>query len=94
MDLEVAFPESSSFSRITEEMCDYNGHMNVLFYFKLFIENLENYYEDDLGFSKEYFKQEIRTPIHLSIGQEFVASSICNFSYCCNSMSLYQVDVL
>ena len=29
--------------------------------------------------AKEYFKQEIRTPIHLSIGQEFVASSICNF---------------
>ena len=51
MDLEIAFPESSSFSRITAEMCDYNGHMNVLFYFKLFIENLENYYEDDLGFS-------------------------------------------
>tara|TARA_Y100000591_G_scaffold329934_1_gene359606 strand:- start:155 stop:1120 length:966 start_codon:yes stop_codon:yes gene_type:complete len=29
--------------------------------------------------AEEYFKQEIRTPIHLSIGQEFVASSICNF---------------
>ena len=57
MDLDIAFPESSSFSRITAEMCDYNGHMNVLFYFKLFIENLEIYYEDDLGFSKEYFKQ-------------------------------------
>ena len=55
MDLDIAFPESSSFSRITEEMCDYNGHMNVLFYFKMFIENLETYYEDDLGFSKEYF---------------------------------------
>ena len=34
MDLEIAFPESSSFSRITAEMCDYNGHMNVLFYLK------------------------------------------------------------
>jgi len=31
--------------------------MNVLFFFFLFIENLETYYEEDLGFSKEYFKQ-------------------------------------
>jgi len=29
--------------------------------------------------AKEYSKQEIRTPIHLSIGQEFTASAICNF---------------
>ena len=29
--------------------------------------------------AKEYSKQEIRTPIHLSIGQEFVASGISNF---------------
>ena len=29
--------------------------------------------------AKEYSKQEIRTPIHLSIGQELVASGICNF---------------
>ena len=29
--------------------------------------------------AKEYLKQEIRTPIHLSIGQELVASGICNF---------------
>ena len=29
--------------------------------------------------AKVYHKQEIRTPIHLSIGQEFVASGICNF---------------
>ena len=36
-------------------MCDYNGHMNVLFYFKIFIDNLETYYENELGFSKEYF---------------------------------------
>ena len=28
--------------------------------------------------AKEYYKQEIRTPIHLSIGQELVASGICN----------------
>ena len=29
--------------------------------------------------ANEYYKQEIRTPIHLSIGQELVASGVCNF---------------
>ncbi len=32
----------------------------------------------ETALANEYFKQEIRTPIHLSIGQEISASSICN----------------
>ena len=32
----------------------------------------------EIALAKEYLKQEIRTPIHLSIGQEISASSICN----------------
>ena len=32
----------------------------------------------ETALAKEYLKQEIRTPIHLSIGQEISASSICN----------------
>ena len=32
----------------------------------------------ETALANEYLKQEIRTPIHLSIGQEISASSICN----------------
>ncbi len=32
----------------------------------------------ETAIANEYFKQEIRTPIHLSIGQEISASGICN----------------
>ena len=44
---------------------------------KLFLSSL-NTRMIETALAKEYSKQEIRTPIHLSIGQEISASSICN----------------
>jgi len=36
-------------------MCDQNGHMNVLYYSKIFGESIDDFYIAELGFSKEYF---------------------------------------
>jgi len=41
--------------RITQDMCDQNGHMNVLYYSKIFGESIEDFYIAELGFSTEYF---------------------------------------
>jgi acyl-CoA thioester hydrolase len=57
MKHEKVFPELCDGIEIKKDMCDYNGHMNVLFYFKIFIDTLETYYENELGFSKEYFSK-------------------------------------
>ncbi len=37
---------------ISQDMCDDNCHMNVLNYSKLFIDGLEDFYSDQLGFTK------------------------------------------
>lgn len=39
---------------ISQDMCDHNAHMDVLNYSKLFIDGLENFYSDPLGFTKSY----------------------------------------
>jgi len=36
-------------------MCDQNGHMNVLCYSQVFGQAIEEFYSDELGFSKAYF---------------------------------------
>ena len=52
-----------------------NFNNNVIL--NLFLSSL-NIRMIETALANEYFKQEIRTPIHLSIGQEISASSICN----------------
>ena len=39
---------------ISQDMCHHNCHMNVLNYSKLFIDGLEDFYSDQLGFTKGY----------------------------------------
>ena len=39
---------------ISQDMCDHNGHMNVLNYSKLLIDGLEDFYSDQLEFTKGY----------------------------------------
>jgi acyl-CoA thioesterase FadM len=39
---------------ITQEMCDLNGHLNVVHYYHIFAENTYDLY-DDMGFSSDYF---------------------------------------
>ena len=45
---------------------------------KIFLSSLRTRLIEE-ALANEYFNQEIRTPIHLSIGQELVASGVCNF---------------
>ena len=49
-----SFPHCSEPITISQDMCDHNGHMNVLNYSKLFIDGLEDFYSDQLGFTKGY----------------------------------------
>ena len=49
-----SFPHCSEPITISQDMCDHNGHMNVLNYSKLFIAGLEDFYSDQLGFTKGY----------------------------------------
>ena len=44
MTIKSAFPHTSQPIRITQDMCDQNGHMNVLYYSKIFGESIEDYY--------------------------------------------------
>ena len=49
-----SFPHCSEPITISQDMCDDNCHMNVLNYSKLFIDGLEDFYSDQLGFTKGY----------------------------------------
>ena len=55
MTIKSAFPHTSQPIRITHDMCDQNGHMNVLYYSKIFGESIDDFYIAELGFSTEYF---------------------------------------
>ena len=35
--------------KVTQEMCDHNGHMNVNYYYKLFDSVYTSFYIDELG---------------------------------------------
>ncbi len=49
-----------------------NIELKKFYYKSLYIRKVEEY------ISQEYHKQEMRTPIHLSLGQEIPASAICS----------------
>ena len=42
--------------KVTEKMCDHNGHMNVNYYYKLFDSVYTSFYIDELGFGEDYLK--------------------------------------
>ena len=52
---------------ISQDMCDHNGHMNVLNYSKLFIDGLEDFYSDQLGFTKGYRNSGSVSYTHLTL---------------------------
>ncbi len=56
MTIQHSFPYPSKPISITQNMCDYNGHMNVLYYSQIFGEAIEDFYVTTLGFSAEYFE--------------------------------------
>ena len=53
--MKEKFPYIGNDVTITEEMCDLNGHMNVLYYAQIFEEEFPFY--SSLGFTSDYFKE-------------------------------------
>ena len=47
--------------KVTQEMCDHNGHMNVNYYYQLFDSTYTSFYIDELGFGEEYLKSGFST---------------------------------
>ena len=54
-NLTNSFPYNAEPMEITEEMCDQNGHMNVLYYNQMLGFAFGNFYTINMGFSDEYF---------------------------------------
>ena len=54
-NLQNSFPYQADLVEITEEMCDLNGHMNVLYYNQMLGFAFGDFYSVDMGFSDEYF---------------------------------------
>jgi acyl-CoA thioester hydrolase len=50
-----SFPYEAPIFRVSKDMCDQNGHMNVAYYLQAFDENSRDLFEE-LGFTKEYFQ--------------------------------------
>ncbi|HAZ79245.1 MAG TPA: hypothetical protein DCX08_04870 [Porticoccaceae bacterium] len=55
MTIQPAFPYTAHMLKVTDVMCDQNGHMNVAFYSQLFGQSFEHFYTHDMGFSANYF---------------------------------------
>tara|TARA_B100001057_G_scaffold501007_1_gene619657 strand:- start:1807 stop:2286 length:480 start_codon:yes stop_codon:yes gene_type:complete len=47
--------------KVTEDMCDHNGHMNVNYYYQLFDSTYTSFYIDELGFGDDYIKSGFST---------------------------------
>ena len=47
--------------KVTQEMCDHNGHMNVNYYYQLFDSTYTSFYIKELGFGEEYLKSGYST---------------------------------
>ena len=54
--MEDRYPYIGETIQVTQDMCDLNGHMNVVFYVHIFEHGSLNFYHD-LGFSSEYFSE-------------------------------------
>ena len=54
--MEDRYPFIGETIQVTQEMCDLNGHMNVVFYVHIFENGSLNFYHD-MGFSSEYFSK-------------------------------------
>tara|TARA_A100001035_G_scaffold11879_1_gene8319 strand:+ start:712 stop:1191 length:480 start_codon:yes stop_codon:yes gene_type:complete len=47
--------------KVSQEMCDHNGHMNVNYYYKLFDSVYTSFYIEELGFGEDYLKSGFST---------------------------------
>ena len=56
-----ALPYVHDVIKVTQEMCDHNGHMNVNYYYQLFDSTYTSFYINELGFGEEYLKSGFST---------------------------------
>ena len=49
-----SLPYSVNEIKVTQEMCDHNGHMNVKYYYQLFDDVYTKMYIENLGFDDDY----------------------------------------
>ena len=56
-----SLPYAHDLIKVTQEMCDHNGHMNVNYYYQLFDSTYTSFYVDELGFGEEYLKSGFST---------------------------------
>ena len=61
ISLENSFPGMTNSVEITEEMCDLNGHMNVLYYNQILSFGIDEFYSVEMGFTDQYFKSGYST---------------------------------
>ena len=54
-------PYIHSSIKVTEEMCDHNGHMNVNYYYRLFDSTYTSFYIEELNFGQEYIEKGFST---------------------------------
>ena len=56
VDMLDKFPSRGEQVIVTKNMCDFNKHMNVVYYQHIFEDGCADFYQS-MGFTKEYFKQ-------------------------------------
>jgi acyl-CoA thioester hydrolase len=61
ISLENSFPGMTNSVEITKEMCDLNGHMNVLYYNQILSFGIDEFYSIEMGFTDQYFKSGYST---------------------------------
>ena len=56
-----ALPYIHETIKVTEDMCDHNGHMNVNYYYQLFDSTYTSFYINELNFGQEYIESGFST---------------------------------
>jgi len=56
-----ALPYVHETIKVTEDMCDHNGHMNVNYYYQLFDSTYTSFYINELDFGQEYIESGFST---------------------------------
>ena len=56
-----SLPYSVDVIKVTQDMCDHNGHMNVKYYYQLFDDAYTKMYIENLGFDKDYLASGFST---------------------------------
>ena len=56
INLDYGFPFKADPVEVTQEMCDLNGHMNVLYYNQILSFGIDKFYSVEMGFTDKYFE--------------------------------------